>query len=373
MKKKTRWLFCLIKKENQVTVLSHQERKPGDFCLIKKENQLTILSHHERKPGDCCLIKKENQVTVLSHHERKPDGWEVELHRDPADSDYDSDEDTAEDSLLQRAAIGDVYQNEGPESVFDSPFNSVIIRTRIMYQNEGPESVFDSPFNSVIIFINMKSQIIYQNEESGSVFDIYQHEEPESVFARPSVIWLQILWFISLPLKLLLYISVPDCRHKRWRKLYIITFIMCLVWLSAFSYIMVWMITIIGFTLNIPDTIMGLTFIAFGVSLPDVIASVIVVRDGLGDMAVSNAVGSNVFDILICLGVPWLFKTTMLNDGKPVQVYSEGLLYSSMTLLLTVVFLVVATHLNGWRLTKKYGVILMIVYLLFTVLTSLPQ
>jgi len=69
---------------------------------------------------------------------------------------------------------------------------------------------------------------------------------------------------------------------------------------------------------------MGLTLIAFGVSLPDVIASLLVVRDGLGDMAVSNAVGSNVFDILVCLGVPWLLKTA-INKGQPVQVYSEGM------------------------------------------------
>ena len=44
---------------------------------------------------------------------------------------------------------------------------------------------------------------------------------------------------------------------------------------------------------------------------------------GLGDMAVSNAVGSNVFDILICLGIPWLIQTGIKN-GRPVQVYSEG-------------------------------------------------
>lgn len=50
-----------------------------------------------------------------------------------------------------------------------------------------------------------------------------------------------------------------------------------------------------------------------------------------------------------------------------------GLLYSSLTLLLTVVFLLVGTHLNGWRLTKKYGVVLMIVYFLFTILTSLYE
>lgn len=44
-----------------------------------------------------------------------------------------------------------------------------------------------------------------------------------------------------------------------------------------------------------------------------------------------------------------------------------------MTLLLTVLFLLLATHLNGWKLTKKYGVILLIVYLMFTVLTALYE
>lgn len=45
---------------------------------------------------------------------------------------------------------------------------------------------------------------------------------------------------------------------------------------------------------------------------------------GYGDMAVANAVGSNAFDILICLGVPWLLQTLITNPGKPVQVYSGG-------------------------------------------------
>ena len=45
---------------------------------------------------------------------------------------------------------------------------------------------------------------------------------------------------------------------------------------------------------------------------------------GFGDMAVSNAVGSNVFDILLCLGLPWFLKTTFVTPNKPVQVYSAG-------------------------------------------------
>lgn len=194
----------------------------------------------------------------------------------------------------------------------------------------------------------------------------------ESVFAWPDSWWKKSLFVLAFPLKVVLYLSIPDCRRQRWRRWFVLTFVMCLVWLIVFSYIMVWMITIIGYTVDIPDTVMGLTFIAFGVSLPDVIASLIVVREGHGDMAVSNAIGSNVFDILICMGVPWLLKTIMKN-GEPVEVYSQGLLYSSLTLLATVFLLLVITHLNRWRLTKKYGIVLFIIYIFFSILTSLYE
>ena len=43
------------------------------------------------------------------------------------------------------------------------------------------------------------------------------------------------------------------------------SFLISVVWICLYSYVMVWMITVIGFTLGIPDTVMGLTFIAAGV------------------------------------------------------------------------------------------------------------
>ena len=45
---------------------------------------------------------------------------------------------------------------------------------------------------------------------------------------------------------------------------------------------------------------------------------------GHGDMAVSNAIGSNVFDILVCLGIPWFIKTAMVDPGSYVAVTSKG-------------------------------------------------
>ncbi|XP_023932130.1 probable sodium/potassium/calcium exchanger CG1090 [Lingula anatina] len=182
----------------------------------------------------------------------------------------------------------------------------------------------------------------------------------------------RFLWVCSLPLNVFLFITVPDCRRENWKKWFMVTFIMSMVWISAYSYLLVWMITIIGYTLNIPDTMMSITFLAAGVSVPDAIASLLVVRDGYGDMAVSNAVGSNVFDILLCLGLPW-FLDSCMHGLESIEVYSEGLTYSSLTLLSTVMFLLVATHLNGWKLDRKFGIVLMLVYVLFMVLASLYE
>ena len=51
-------------------------------------------------------------------------------------------------------------------------------------------------------------------------------------------------------------------------------------------------------------------------------------------MAVSNAVGSNVFDILLCMGLPWFLKTTLVTPGQPIQVFSAGMQLQHVSLLL---------------------------------------
>merc|ERR1719278_1636020 len=92
-----------------------------------------------------------------------------------------------------------------------------------------------------------------------------------------------IKWAIMLPLYALAKITIPDCRKEAWAKSYILTFLMAILWISMYSYLMVWMITVIGFTLGIPDTVMGLTFIAAGVSVPDALSGIAVVREGQRD------------------------------------------------------------------------------------------
>lgn len=75
----------------------------------------------------------------------------------------------------------------------------------------------------------------------------------------------------------------------------------------------------------------------------------------------SNIVGSNVFDML-CLGVPWFIKTAMINPSTPVEVNSRGLTYITISLIISIIFLFLAIHFNGWKLDKKLGAVCLVLY-----------
>lgn len=49
---------------------------------------------------------------------------------------------------------------------------------------------------------------------------------------------------------------------------------------------------------------------------------------GLGDMAVSNTIGSNVFDILVGLGVPWGLQTMAIDYGSTVCIIAKSFICS---------------------------------------------
>ncbi|EHB11731.1 Sodium/potassium/calcium exchanger 5 [Heterocephalus glaber] len=197
-------------------------------------------------------------------------------------------------------------------------------------------------------------------------------EDPPSVFHMPEADFKRIFWVLSLPITTLLFLTTPDCRRKFWKHYYMLTLFMSALWICAFTYVLVWMVTITGETLQIPDTVMGLTLLAAGTSIPDTIASVLVARKGKGDMAMSNIVGSNVFDML-CLGAPWLLHTAFANTSAPVGVSSRGLTYITISLSISILFLFLAVHFNGWKLDRKLGVVCLLLYVGLTTLSVLYE
>ncbi|XP_037106711.1 sodium/potassium/calcium exchanger 3-like isoform X1 [Syngnathus acus] len=201
------------------------------------------------------------------------------------------------------------------------------------------------------------------NENDGERDD--GNEGPLVPFKAPVGVCNKVKWLTMWPLSLLLFLTVPNCGKQRWEKWFMVTFFTATIWIAGLSYVMVWMVTVIGFTFGIPDVIMGITFLAAGTSVPDCMASVIVARQGLGDMAISNSIGSNVFDILVGLGLPWALQTLCIDYGSIVHLNSRGLIFSVGLLLASVFFTVLGVHLNKWTLDWKLGLACLIMYAIF--------
>ena len=137
-----------------------------------------------------------------------------------------------------------------------------------------------------------------------------------------------------------------------------------IAWLAVLSYVMVFCCENIGEILKIPSAVVGLTLGAVGTSLPNLVASMVVAKQGFGAMAVSNALGSNVFNIVIALGVPWCLYplvygtpyATMEDTGVMVQVlflfvvlaiYCAVLALNNLQLPQPAQYVLVATWLGG--------------------------
>ncbi|HYQ58150.1 MAG TPA: calcium/sodium antiporter, partial [Draconibacterium sp.] len=112
-------------------------------------------------------------------------------------------------------------------------------------------------------------------------------------------------------------------------KRYYLIFFISIVIIAALSWGLVELAVVISHALNISEAIIALTVLAIGTSVPDLFSSLIVAKQGRGDMAVSNAIGSNIFDILVGLGLPFIL--VMLFKGGTIE--AGGDLLSSTLIL----------------------------------------
>ncbi|KAI8499125.1 hypothetical protein Bbelb_228890 [Branchiostoma belcheri] len=224
---------------------------------------------------------------------------------------------------------------------------------------------------------------------------------PESTASR-------LLWAVSLPLTLPMYLTVPDCRRRRWRNWFLLTFFMSMVWSTVFSYLLIWMVTVIGcntasyrrrrwrnwflltffmsmvwstvfsylliwmvtvigFTMGASDTLMGITLLGAGTSVPDLVACVVATWAGEGDMAISATIGAIIFDILVCLGLPWFVKTVFLDHFGVVFVQTAGLSLTLSVIFLTIAFAFAGVCLSGWQFRRAFGAACLVVYVAFIV------
>ncbi|GAB5370470.1 hypothetical protein AAMO2058_001496000 [Amorphochlora amoebiformis] len=191
-------------------------------------------------------------------------------------------------------------------------------------------------------------------------------EEPMDL-TFPNTMYKQILYVILAPLTYPLYYTIPDVRRHGCQRMYAMTFLMSVVWIGVFSYLMVWWATVVGVTLGIPSEIMGLTILAIGTSVPDLLESVIVTRDGKGDMAVSSSIGSNIFDVTVGLPIPWLLYT--ITNKSAIGVGTNGLLISVSLLFGMLLSVLITIAASGWKLSRNLGYVFFFLWVVFVTIS----
>ena len=178
---------------------------------------------------------------------------------------------------------------------------------------------------------------------------------------------------IATPLDLLLRFTCPECAHDSptaaW---YPVTLLTSFVWVSFFSTVISAVVSRWGDLLCIPASFLGMYVIAIGAEIPDTIQSVTVAKRGYGSMAVSNSTGSQIINILIGLGLPWLFSN-MAGREVPIPTPSmlKGMARMQAVNVLVYLSLILLPTMHTWRpgdhskatLGRRHGYVLIGTYL----------
>nr|XP_015837710.1 PREDICTED: sodium/potassium/calcium exchanger Nckx30C isoform X5 [Tribolium castaneum] len=218
----------------------------------------------------------------------------------------------------------------------------------------APSSIADMPNGVANALTDVNLEAVGETEE----------EPPEAMdMGWPSGARKRITYILLAPIVFPLWLTLPDTRSPRGKKFFPITFLGSILWIAAYSYLMVWWANVVGDAVKIPPEVMGLTFLAAGTSIPDLITSVIVARKGFGDMAVSSSVGSNIFDVTVGLPVPWLLFGIIY--GEPVEVTSTGMVCSITILFMMLLFVIMSIACFRWKMNKGLGFTMFLLYFVF--------
>ena len=111
----------------------------------------------------------------------------------------------------------------------------------------------------------------------------------------------------------------------------------------------------IALTFGWSQTFIGLTIVALGTSLPELVTSVVAARKGENDLAVGNVVGSNIFNILLILGVS-SFITPITLDVTAV--------YDTIILIIASIIVYVSA-ISKREIQRKEGIFFLVCYFAF--------
>lgn len=115
--------------------------------------------------------------------------------------------------------------------------------------------------------------------------------------------------------------------------------------------------TAIATTFGMSNTLIGLTIVAIGTSLPELVTSIVAAKKGEADLALGNVIGSNIFNILLVLGISSIVHT--------IKVEFDSIIDTSLLLIVNVVVLAIVLKKKS-SIGKGVGVFMILMYVVYT-------
>ncbi|WP_419749364.1 calcium/sodium antiporter [Terrisporobacter petrolearius] len=113
----------------------------------------------------------------------------------------------------------------------------------------------------------------------------------------------------------------------------------------------------IAMSLGMSENLVGLTIVAIGTSLPELATSIVAAKKGESDIAIGNAVGSNIFNILFVLGV------SSCISNVPVQAEA----FTDMFVMIVSTIIVYVLAISNRKINKVEGMIISLLYIAYFV------
>ena len=112
---------------------------------------------------------------------------------------------------------------------------------------------------------------------------------------------------------------------------------------------------------EISERIISITMVAIGTSIPELAASIVASIKRQNDLSIGNLIGSNIFNLLVVIGIT--------SSIMPIKGIEESTIFNDMLWVILFSAIILPLAYIGKRniLTRKKGIILLVLYLLFII------
>ncbi|KAI6169159.1 Sodium/calcium exchanger protein-domain-containing protein [Pisolithus thermaeus] len=190
----------------------------------------------------------------------------------------------------------------------------------------------------------------------------------------------RILWFLGgtaiggIAVGLLVLIFADDGFHPTARMMRCsMGFFVAIVWIMAIADEVVNVLQTFGFIFGLSDAIIGLTIFAVGNSLADLVANMSVAVFA-PIMGFSACFGGPMVNILLGVGISGSYIIYQTPNAQPYRLhFTPSLMSSTFGLLGLLLVTLVGVPMNGYHLTRKWGIFLVIAYAVLMVVNILVE